>query len=79
MAALVATMGVEIFLPIPLGNVLPAASLTLLGMALKHRDGLATLWSLALAVIALAYPFLLGLGAWQWVMNPLWQGLGWGA
>jgi hypothetical protein len=68
-----------VLVAIPLGNVLPAASITLLGMALKHRDGLATLWSLALAVIALAYPFLLGLGAWQWVMNPLWQGLGWGA
>ena len=78
-AALVATMGVEIFLPIPLGNVLPAASLTLLGMALKHRDGLATLWSLALAATALAYPFVLGAGAWLWIMGPLWQASGLGA
>ena len=78
-AALVATMGVEIFLPIPLGNVLPAASLTLLGMALKHRDGLATLWSLALAVLALAYPFVLGAGAWLWIMGPLWRASGLGA
>ena len=78
-AALVATMGVEIFLPIPLGNVLPAASLTLLGMALKHGDGLATLWSLAMAATALAYPFVLGAGAWLWIMGPLWQASGLGA
>jgi len=78
MAALVATMGVEIFLPIPLGNVLPAASLTLLGMALKHRDGLATLWSLALAATALAYPFVLGAGAWLWIMGPALRTLGLG-
>lgn len=77
-AALVATMGIEIFLPIPLGNVLPAAALTLLGLAWKHRDGLAVLWSLALAAIALAYPLLLGLGAWQWIMRPISQVLGQG-
>ena len=77
-AVLVATMGVEIFLPIPLGNVLPAASLTLLGMALKHRDGLATLWSLALAATALAYPFVLGAGAWLWIMGPALRTLGLG-
>lgn len=77
-AALVATMGIEIFLPIPLGNVLPAAALTLLGLAWKHRDGLAVLWSLALAAVALLYPLLLALGAWQWIMRPISQALGHG-
>ena len=69
-SALVATMGMEIFLPIPLGNVLPAAALTLLGLAWTHRDGLAALWSLVLAAVALAYPLMLALGAWQWVLAP---------
>lgn len=77
-AAVVAMLGVEIFLPIPLGNVLPAAALTLMGMALKHRDGVVALWSLVLASLALAYPFLLGLGAWQWIMAPLWRAWGMG-
>lgn len=77
-SAMVAAMGVEIFLPIPLGNLLPAATLTLLGLAWTHRDGLAVLWSLALAAVALLYPFVLGLGAWQWVMRPIFQALGLG-
>ena len=66
-ATLVATMGAEIFLPIPLGNLLPAASLTLLGLALKYRDGLAVVWSLTLAAASLSYPFLLGAGAWMFI------------
>jgi hypothetical protein len=47
-------------------------------MALNHRDGLATLWSLALAVLALAYPFVLGAGAWLWIMGPVLRTLGLG-
>ena len=75
-AALVATMGVLIFLPIPLGNVLPAASVTCLGLGLSHRDGVAALWSAALAALALAYTAALAAGAWTWVMAPLGRWLG---
>jgi hypothetical protein len=77
-ALLVATMGVLIFLPIPLGNVLPAASVTCLGLGLSHRDGMAALWSAALAVLALAYPVALAAGAWTWGLAPLWRALGFG-
>lgn len=75
-AALVATMGVLIFLPIPLGNVLPAASVTCLGLGLSHRDGVAALWSAGLAALALAYTAALAAGAWAWVMAPLGRWLG---
>jgi len=75
-AALVALMGVLIFLPIPLGNVLPAASVTSLGLGLSHRDGLAALWSAGLAGLALTYTAALGAGAWVWIMAPLGQLLG---
>ncbi len=77
-ALLVATMGVLIFLPIPLGNVLPAASVTCLGLGLSHRDGMAALWSVALALLALAYPVALAAGAWAWVIDPLWKATGLG-
>jgi hypothetical protein len=75
-AALVAIMGALIFLPIPLGNVLPAASVTCLGLGLSHRDGVAALWSAGLAVLALAYTAALAAGAWAWIMAPLarWAG-----
>jgi hypothetical protein len=75
-AALVATMGVLIFLPIPLGNVLPAASVTCLGLGLSRRDGVAALWSAGLAALALAYTAALAAGAWAWVMAPLGRWLG---
>ena len=32
-----------------------------------------------LAATALAYPFVLGAGAWLWIMGPLWQASGLGA
>jgi hypothetical protein len=69
---------VLIFLPIPLGNVLPAASVTTLGLGLSHRDGLAALWSAGLAGLALAYTLALGAGAWVWVMTPMARLLGLG-
>ena len=75
-AALVALMGVLIFLPIPLGNVLPAASVTTLGLGLSHRDGMAALWSAGLAGLALAYTAALGAGAWMWIIAPVAQLLG---
>ena len=76
-AILVATMGALIFLPIPLGNLLPAASVTCLGLGLSHRDGVWALWSTLLAVLALAYTAALAAGAWAWVLAPVarWLGL----
>lgn len=75
-ALLVALMGVLIFLPIPLGNILPAASVTCLGLGLSHKDGLAALCSAGLAVLALVYTGVLGAGAWIWIMAPLGRLLG---
>jgi hypothetical protein len=43
LAPKVALMGGLIFLPIPFGNVLPALALSLLGLGLVFRDGLAVL------------------------------------
>lgn len=42
----ITAMALVIFLPIPFGNVLPALSLLLFGLALMARDGLAMLLSL---------------------------------
>lgn len=75
-AGLVALMGAVIFLPIPLGNLLPAASVISLGLGLSHRDGLAALWSAGLAGLALTYTAALGAGAWVWIVAPLWRLLG---
>jgi hypothetical protein len=69
-------MGVLIFLPIPLGNVLPAASVTCLGLGLSHRDGVVALWSAGLAALALAYTAVLAAGAWAWVIDPIWRAIG---
>lgn len=65
-AVVVACMAGLIFLPIPFGNLLPAAALVLLGVGLMFRDGVAV--SLALGTASLA---LFGTGAllawtWQW-------------
>ena len=47
-------MAALIFLPIPFGNVLPAVSLMLAGVALAARDGLLMLASLSVGASALA-------------------------
>ena len=70
-APLVALMGVIIFLPVPLGNVLPACSLLSLGCGLAVRDGLAMLLGAALGVGSTAYTAALALGAWAWLIEPL--------
>jgi hypothetical protein len=58
-AAWVLSMAFLIFLPVPLGNVLPAAALVCLGLGLVYRDGL---WSvLALGVGAVAWLVVGGL------------------
>ncbi len=70
-APLVAWMGVIIFLPVPLGNVLPACSLLALGCGLSVRDGLAMLLAAALGIGSTAYAAALAFGAWNWIVEPL--------
>ena len=56
-------MAVIIILPLPLGNVLPALALALLGVGLAFRDGLAVLASVGMAALAVLYVTALALGA----------------
>lgn len=56
-------MAAIIILPLPLGNILPALSLALLGLGLAFRDGVAVLASVAMAALAVAYVGALALGA----------------
>ncbi len=72
----VGLMGVLIFLPIPFGNVLPALSLSLLGLGLVFRDGLAVLVAMLVGGVAVAYTAVLGVLAWQWGLAPLLRWLG---
>jgi len=51
----IALMGVVIFLPLPLGNVLPSLSLVLLSLGWMFRDGWALLMSTVIGTAALAY------------------------
>jgi len=75
LAPKVALMGGLIFLPIPFGNVLPALALSLLGLGLVFRDGLAVLLGLLAGGTALASTVALGLAAWHWGLTPLLQWL----
>lgn len=71
----VALMGGLIFLPIPFGNVLPALALTLLGVGLAFRDGLAVLLAMLAGTGAVVYTAGLGVLAWHWGLQPLLQWL----
>jgi hypothetical protein len=51
----IALMGAVIFLPLPLGNVLPSLSLILLSLGWMFRDGLALLAAALAGCAALAY------------------------
>ena len=64
-------MAILIVLPIPFGNVLPAAALMLLGLGLVFRDSLALLLASGTGLLALAYTVGLGWMAWLWGMEPL--------
>ncbi|HQC97032.1 MAG TPA: exopolysaccharide biosynthesis protein [Aquabacterium sp.] len=79
LAPKVGMMGGLIFLPIPFGNVLPAVALSLLGLGLLFRDGLAVLLALLAGSVAVAYTAGLGVLAWHWGLDPLLQWLqrGW--
>ena len=75
LAPKVGLMGALIFLPIPFGNVLPALALSLLGLGLVFRDGLAVLLAMLAGGAAVAYTAGLGVLAWQWGIGPLLQWL----
>lgn len=67
-AVWIALMGALIFLPLPLGNVLPGTSLMLLSLGWLFRDGLALLLSAATGVAGVGYALSvahLALAAWQ--------------
>jgi hypothetical protein len=78
LAPKIGLMGGLIFLPIPFGNVLPAIALSLLGLGLLFRDGLAVLLALLAGGVAVAYTAGLGVLAWHWGLDPLlaWLRLG---
>lgn len=80
LAPKVALMGALIFLPIPLGNVLPALALVLLGLGMAFRDGLAVILAGVAGLAALAWTAAVGAAAWAatwaWVAGPLLRALG---
>jgi hypothetical protein len=69
-APAVAVMGAIIFLPIPLGNVLPSLAVMLMGVGASVRDGVALLLGWLVGLAAVAYTALLGAGAWAWLVQP---------
>lgn len=70
-APTLALMGVVIFLPLPFGNVLPAVAVTVLGIGVAFRDGLAVVCAAGLALASLAYAAALAAGVWAWIIAPL--------
>jgi len=66
LAPFVATMALVIFLPIPFGNVVPAAALLLIGLGLVFEDGLAVLAGVALGLALMAVLAGLAGGAAHW-------------
>lgn len=75
LAAKTALMAVLIILPIPLGNLLPALALVLLGLGLVFGDGLAVLLSAALAAAAVVYAVALTTAICLWGLAPVMQRL----
>ena len=70
-------MGLVIFLPLPLGNVLPSLSLVLLSLGWMFRDGLAMLASAVVGSGAVAFALAFGHLVWEGVRAVgLWLGLG---
>lgn len=58
--AWIAAMGFLIFLPLPLGNVLPATSLVVFSLGWMFRDGVALVVSLLIGVLAVGFALLVG-------------------
>ena len=71
LAPLVALLALVIFLPIPFGNVLPAAVLMLIGLGLVFEDGLAILIGVVLGVTLLIVLIALASGMTHWA-SELW-------
>ena len=71
LAPLVALLALVVFLPIPFGNVLPAAVLMLIGLGLVFEDGLAILIGVVLGVTLLAVLIALASGMTHWA-SELW-------
>ena len=70
-------MGLVIFLPLPLGNVLPSLSLVLLSLGWMFRDGLALLASAVVGSGAVAFALAFGHLVWEGVRAVgLWLGPG---
>ncbi|HSN80885.1 MAG TPA: exopolysaccharide biosynthesis protein [Rhodoferax sp.] len=63
-AAWITVMAAIIFLPLPLGNMLPSLSLVLLCLAWMFRDGLACLGALLVGAAAMAYTAAFGHMVW---------------
>lgn len=76
-AAWIALQALVIFLPIPLGNVLPAFSLVALGLGRLLSDGLMHGLSLILGLLALGYAAALGQLAWDLSMQIFLAVRGW--
>ncbi|WP_374467999.1 exopolysaccharide biosynthesis protein [Phenylobacterium sp.] len=53
-------LAVVLILPIPLGNILPAAAVSLLSLALVQRDGLLALFGYALTAVSVSVLVLAG-------------------
>ena len=75
-AVWICLMAAIIFVPIPLGNILPSFSLVTLSLAWMFRDGIALLVSLAFGVAAMVFTAVFGQLAWevlvragQWLMG----------
>jgi hypothetical protein len=73
-AGWIALQALVIFLPIPLGNLLPAFSLVALGLGRLLSDGLMLGLSLAIGVLGLVYTAALGHVAWLLTFRA-WEGL----
>ncbi len=65
-ALVVGLMAAIIVMPIPFGNILPAIALSLIGLGLVFRDGLAVLLGLLMSAVASVVTTGLVLMAWMW-------------
>jgi hypothetical protein len=74
-AGWIAVQAGVIFLPVPLGNTLPAFSLMALGLGRLLEDGVMHLASLVVGVLGLVYMVALGGVTWQLCLEA-WTRLG---
>lgn len=73
-AGWIALQALVIFLPVPMGNVLPAFSLVAMGLGRLLDDGLALWLSLALGVLGIVYAVALGQVTWMLTLQ-MWHAL----